>query len=644
MKHITLRVFFGFVFGASLVSVSPAIAEFGEAPELAEQVAAGTLPPAVERLPENPLVVTPLEGIGTYGGTWNAVLTGSGDSSWLTRTMGYENLVRWNPDWTEVIPNVAESWEVSEDGRTYTFTLRRGMKWSDGDVYDTADIAFAWNDVVTNPELSTPQIWMMDGAEPATLEVVDDVTFRFIFKESNGLFLENLAGVDADYFTRYPEHYLKPFHKTYATDIDAKTAEAGLSSWVDLFNQKASDISPSFSFRNPEIPTLFAWKQITSYDGSAAVVRFERNPYYWKVDPEGNQLPYINEAKFQVTQDREVTLLKAISGEIDFQWRRISGIKERPVLFENAERAGYNLHARINANMNDAMFFLNLTHPDAAKRELYRMRDFRIALSHAINRQDIIDTVYAGLGQPWQGAPRPESVYYDEVAAKQYTEHDPAKANELLDALGFTERDANGTRIGPNGQPIQIVLEMASGKDFVDIGPLMEQHLAAVGIDLEPREIERSLYETKLEGNELDAGMWEGEGGLGVELDPRWYFPFNYESSFANAWSEWYVNNGTRGEEPPEAAKKQMALYDQLVAEPDKAKREVLMKEILAITKEEFWAIGISLPSIAYGVTNKKLYNVPQSFLGSFAYPDPAPLNPFTFYYGEPRDLEPYQP
>jgi peptide/nickel transport system substrate-binding protein len=644
-----MRYDFSLIFQAALagalasVAAAPGWADYAEAPGLAEQVAAGTLPPVAERLPETPLVVTPLESIGTYGGTWNAVLTGSSDTVWLTRTVGYENLVRWNSEWTEVIPNVAESWEVSEDGRVYTFTLRKGIKWSDGDVYDTADIAFAWNDVLNNPDLATPPSWMMDGTEPGKLEIVDDVTFRFVFKEPKGLLLENMAHGNADFFTRYPEHYLKPFHKAYASDLDALMAEAGVVSWVDLFNQKASDVSPSFSFRNVEIPTLLPWKQVTPYDGSVSVVSFERNPYFWKVDPEGNQLPYIDEVKFQVTQDREVTLLKAISGEIDFQWRRVSGVKERPVLFENAAVAGYNFHARINANMNDAVFFLNLTHPDPVKRELYRMRDFRIALSHAINRQEIIDTVYAGLGEPWQAAPRPESTYYDESAAKQYTEHDPAKANAMLDALGFTERDANGTRLGPNGQPIQIVLEMASGKDFLDVGPLMEQHLAAVGIDLEPREIERSLYETRLEGNELDAGMWEGEGGLGVELDPRWYFPFNYESSFANAWSEWYTNDGARGEEPPEAAKKQMALYDQLLAEPDKAKRDSLMKEILAISKDEFWAIGLTLPSVAYGITSKRLYNVPQSFPGSFAYPDPAPVNPFTFYYGEPRDLEPFQ-
>lgn len=97
----------------------------------------------------------------------------------------YENLVRWSPEWTEVIPNVAESWEVSEDGRIYTFTLRKGMKWSDGDGYDTADIAFAWNDVLNNPDLATPPSWMMDGTEAGTLEIVDDITFRFVFKDAS---------------------------------------------------------------------------------------------------------------------------------------------------------------------------------------------------------------------------------------------------------------------------------------------------------------------------------------------------------------------------------------------------------------------------------------------------------------------------
>ncbi len=625
-------------------TTSLAWAEYAEAPQLAERVAAGELPPVEERLPATPLVVEPLEGIGTYGGTLNGVLTGSGDKVWLTRTVGYENLVRWDPEWTEVIPNVAESWEISEDGREYTFTLREGIRWSDGEPFDTEDIAFAWNDVLTNPELASPPTFLMDGDVPPTLEILDAQRFRLVFTEPKGLLLDNLAHGNADMFTRYPAHYLKPFHKTYAEDIDARVAEAGVDTWIDLFNQKVSDISPSFGWGNVEIPTLFPWTQVTAYDGSSAVVSFERNPYYWKVDPEGNQLPYIDEVRFQVTQDREVTLLKAISGEIDFQWRRLNGTKERPILFENAEKAGYNFHARINANMNNGVFFLNMTHPDPVKRELYRNRDFRVALSHAINRQEIIDTVYAGLGEPYQAAPRPESNYYDEAFAKQYTEHDPDQANTILDGLGFTERDAAGTRLGPDGNPIRIVLEMASGKEFLDVGPLLERQLATIGINLEVREIERSLYETKLSGNELDAGMWDGDGGLGIELDPRWYFPYNFESSFAGLWSDWYVSEGARGEEPPEAARRQMELYDQVQAEPDAARREELMRELLAISKDEFWVIGIALPEIAYGITSKRLYNVPTYFPGSFAYPDPAPVNIFTFYYGEPRDLEPYQP
>ncbi|MCV3272306.1 ABC transporter substrate-binding protein [Roseobacter sinensis] len=626
------------------VSASLAEADYAEAPQLAELVAQGELPPVAERLPENPLVVTPLERIGTYGGTWNAVLTGSGDKVWLTRTVGYENLVRWNPEWTSVIPNVADSWEVSEDGREYTFNLRKGIRWSDGDLFDTEDIAFAWTDVLTNPELASPPSFLMDGDQPPALEIIDAHTFRLIFTEPKGLLLDHLAHGNADMFTRYPSHYLKPFHKSYAEDIDAKVAEAGVGTWVDLFNQKVSDISPSFGWRNTELPTLFPWRQLTPYDGSSAVVSFERNPWYWKVDPDGNQLPYIDAVRFQVTQDREVTLLKAISGEIDFQWRRINGTKERPILFENAEKAGYNFHARLNANMNTGVFFLNLTNPDPVKREIYRNRDFRIALSHAINRQEIIDTVYAGLGEPYQVAPRPESVYYDEAFAKQYTEHDLEKANALLDGLGYADRDSGGTRLGPDGKPIRIVFEVASGKDFVDLGPLLEQQLAAVGIDLEVREIERSLYETKLTGNELDAGMWDGDGGLGIELDPRWYFPYNFESSFADLWSDWYTAGGLEGEAPPAPAQRQMELFDMVQAEPDLDARRALMRELLEISKEEFWAIGIALPSVAYGITSKRLYNVPAVFPGSFAYPDPAPVNPFTFFYGEPRDIMPYQP
>lgn len=121
---------------------------YNEAPELAERVATGDLPAVAERLPVHPVVDPVFEGIGQYGGTLYDLYDGVRLAEF--RQYGYEGLVRWSVDGNEVIPNIAERWEVSEDGTTYTFFLREGLRWSDGEPFTADDILFWWNEVETN--------------------------------------------------------------------------------------------------------------------------------------------------------------------------------------------------------------------------------------------------------------------------------------------------------------------------------------------------------------------------------------------------------------------------------------------------------------------------------------------------------------
>ena len=612
---------------------------YAEAPILAERVAAGTLPPVEDRLPTEPLVLEPYEEIGDYGGTWDAVLTGSGDRVWLERTMAYDNLVRWDPEWTRVIPNVARAFEVSDDATTFTFHLREGHRWSDGEPFTSADILF-FHEVISDPRLyPTPPSWMVSGDQLATVEAPDDHTVRIVFAEPNGLFVQQMATMTGRWLTHFPRHYASQFHIDHNPDgIAALMAEAGVETWVDLFHLRVgSSQNPTGHWRNVDKPRLAAWLQVTPYDGTTTRVLFERNPYYFKVDPEGNQLPYIDSVAFQVVQDREVTLLRAISGEIDFQWRRINNPLQRPVLVEHAEEAGYSFHERRPSLMNAAVFYLNLTHRDPVQREVYQNRDFRIGLSHAIDRQELIDAVLIGQGEPWQAAPRRESPFYDEAFATQYTEHDVDLANQYLDRAGYTDRDGDGFRLRPDGERIVIVAEMAGGKGFEDYAVLMQRHLREVGIDFQFRVIERSLYETRRSGNDLDAGFWEGEAGMEVFLDPRYYFPYNYESDFAVGWAYWYEGR-PEGIEPPEAAQQQMALYDQIRVTGDPEEQARLMHELLAIAREQFWLMGISLPPTQLGITRHGMRNTPSGFPGSVVYPDPAPTNPPQYFFEGGQD------
>ena len=614
-----------------------------EAPMLAERVASGALPPLEERLPVTPKVVTPVEGPGQYGGTWRMGLNGGQDNALLTRTMAYEHLVRWTPDWTAIEANVAESYEVNEEATEYTFKLREGMKWSDGEPFTADDIVFWYEDIVLDEEYGTthPQgNWLKAGGETVAVEKVDDYTVKLKFAAPNGLFLQRLATPDGAEITRWPKHYCSQFHPKYNADnIEALAAEAEANGWINLMELKCGGVPGTpydARWQNADLPTLYPWILTTAYGAGTQVVG-ERNPYYFKVDTEGRQLPYIDQLLYEVGESVDVLVLKGLNGEIDMQDRHIATLPNKSVFFDNQEQGGFGFFETIPSSMNNTVLALNLTHKDPMKREMYQNKEFRIALSHAINRQEIIDVVYVGQGEPYQLAPRPTSPFYNETLAKQYTEYDPDQANEILDGL-YPDKNADGMRMGPDGNPITIVIDVTSNQqNNIDAMGLIEGYWAAVGIDAQINSIDRSLLYTRKDSNEHDATVWGGDGGLDVILEPRWYFPYSGESLYAEAWQTWFNNPSGEGaltppEEPPAGPKQQMALYEQIKATGDAEQQAELMKQILEIAADEFYAFGIALPPNGYGIVRNNFHNVPASFPGAWLYPNPAPTNPEQYW------------
>ena len=423
-----------------------------ESPLLTRRVKAGDLPPLEERLPANPMVVQPAERLGTYGGQWD--LFGDSPPPGGGAEVYYEWLVRWSPDWTKVLPNLAESWEIGADGREYTFRLREGVKWSDGEPFTTDDIAFAYNDVVLNKEtFSAPPSFFLTGGKPARLEVDDAHTFRFVFTMPNGLFLEQLASNGAHVLTISPKHYFQEFHPKYNKNLDALLKKEKIDNWYELFGERGGSLGWIGNIWQPQVPLLTAWHttEITRQDTRMVL---ERNPYYWKTDPKGRQLPYLDRIVRHVIQDQEASLLRAMDGEFEFLCPtfynpNLGTPKNKPVLATNRERGNFEFVDGLDATMNKTVIALNLNHPDRNLRDVFRKRDFRIGLSHAINREEMIAAVYQRQGEPWQAAPRKESEFYHEQLATQYTAYDVDLANQHLDKAGFTKRDAAGFRLRP---------------------------------------------------------------------------------------------------------------------------------------------------------------------------------------------------
>ncbi len=451
--------------------------KYKESPALAEAVKAGKLPPVDQRLPSDPLVVPVVERVGTYGGVWRRAFLGPADANNYVRVV-YDALVRHSPDGGKIEPKIAAGWESSKDFKQWTIKLRPGAKWSDGAPFTADDIVFWYQDVLLNKDL-VPAVpsWMKNAdGSTAVVEKVSPTAARFTFKQANTLVLTALAnadGGDRTYAAFLPAHYLKKFHATYVKkeDLDKLVAGSGFKTWTELF--AARNAPPE----NPERPTMAAW--VPASRVSDQVFTLKRNPYFVGVDPSGNQLPYLDEVRFTFFADIQALNLAAIAGDFDMQERHIQ-MTNYPVFKENEKSGKYRVITWATFGGSDAVVQLNQTYkadPDIGK--LMATKEFRVALSHAVNRDQIKESVFLGLGEARQGVPPPGHPYYpgDQVAHK-YTEYKPEESNKLLDGLGLSKRDGDGTRLMANGKRVVLELSVVPGlRRLARRGPAHRQGL-----------------------------------------------------------------------------------------------------------------------------------------------------------------------
>lgn len=605
---------------------------YRQAPRLAARVAAGRLPPVEERLPGNPLIVAPVERLGTYGGTWHMAMVASVDQPdflMLVRTLGYENLVRWDPQWKSVLPNLAQSFEVDETATTFTFRLREGLRWSDGVPFTADDILFWYEDIAGHAGLEYEGIpWLTNDDDPAVIEKVDDQTIVFRFQTPQGLLLQHLAHPTSGRLTLFPRHYMSRFHPRYNPDgLEDLMAAAGVENWTELFRRR--------QWPHPDAPSLHAWQLTTLYHpGQTEEIVAERNPYYWKIDPAGRQLPYIDRVVFAIVRDVDEVVERILRGKVGMQSRYLGSPALQAPLEAHRRGGDYRFFDLIPSGSNRFALSLNLTHRDPVRREIFRNKDVRIGLSLAIDRQEIIEKAYDGGCVPYQVAPRPESPFYHERLARQYTLYDPKRANEHLDRAGYAARDGEGYRLGPDGRRISLTLDAAAVfHGFSAATQLLRGDWRAVGIDLRIRILDRSEFTRRVHGNLHDALVWGGSGGMDVILSPQHYFPYDLDSTFAVAWVRWYANRADReGEKPSAAARRQMALYDALRATAQPGRQAALMKEILDIAAEEFYVMGICQPVRNFGIAKNNFRNVPKVMPSGWTYPNPAPSNPSQYF------------
>lgn len=620
----------------------PVDAEAREAPMLAEMVAAGELPPLEERLPENPLVIEPVNELGQYGGTVSTWLRGGSDVVWLKKTSMFEHLVHWNPEGTGWVPNVAEGWEINEDATEYTFFLREGLKWSDGDEYTAADIMFWYEDVMLNEELDNGfPGWLTTGQDstPVVISSSDPYTVTFTFADPHPFFLYRIAHPSGYRITNYPRHYLEQFHMDYNPENTRRAMEeGGFETWKELWDSKVGWIP---QYQNVDLPRLHAWLPENAYTGEETYVRTRRNPYYFKVDTAGRQLPYVDGWDYVILEDPQVAALRLMNGDFDFASRHLMGTENRSVILDNRENGNYRAIPATGGGQAGSLYLNWTVQNDPVKREIFRNKDFRIGLSHAIDREEISSLLFGGTVEPAQHSVVKGDPLHNEQLYSQYTEFDVALANQYLDEAGYAERDADGMRLGPDGEPIIIEAILRNTMtQQIDLLELIEQYWEEVGIGLEVRPLETSLANQRTASSQYEMYVTPGSPteGIWALMNPLSFLPYSSETYWAPAWGAWaaftFVDEGAPVEEPDEAARRQIELYRQVLRTSNQPERQrELMAQILQIAADEFRVIGTTTAPTVFHWASNELQNLPETVIQGYSYPSPSPINPEQWYF-----------
>ena len=623
--------------------------KFNEAPMLAELVKAGKLPSVDKRLPDEPLVVKPVHEIGKYGGTWRRGFTGPGDGENGNRIVSVDKLVFWDYTGTRIVPSAARDWQVSEDGKTTTIFLRKGMRWSDGQPFTADAFVFWFEDIYGNKDLvPTPTPELSVNGKPGRIEKVDDYTVAFKFEEPYWMFPDILAGdtsigrgqatgqFASNFGSSYaPKHYLKQFMPKYTSkeDIDRQVAEAKVDNWVNLLSLKKDWT------KNPELPVIGPWKCVTPITSSTFAL--ERNPYYWEVDTSGNQLPYIDSVRMGLAESLEVLNLRAVAGEYDVQERHVD-IQKLPVYIENQEKGGYTMHLDPGLYGSDTILHVNQDYdedPEVAR--WLTNRDFRHALALGIDRDQINETFFLGVGTP--GSPVPDDSV-PEMPGPEYRKKwsvlDPKQANEILDKAGLDTKDADGYRLRTDGKGrlrIELVCFAGAFLPYAQHAEMIVQQWKKIGIQGEVKEVERGLGEKRRDANQNQITLWSNGGTEQLYLYPYHALPVGLGVMMGNESAKWYATSGKQGKEPRSAEMKAaMDLFRSAATMKTKQERDKNAQEIWKIILEEQWSIGVVGLSPAFlGVrlTTNKLGNIPSRNVNAQHMRTPTSARPTTWFF-----------
>jgi peptide/nickel transport system substrate-binding protein len=601
MKRVLGLALFGL-----LLTAGSAHAILQETPYFADEVTSGKLPPVVQRIPREPALAE-LETLGKPGGDLRMLMASPKDTR-LMVVNGYARLVAYTPA-LAIVPDMLRAVDV-EEGRIFTLHLRLGHKWSDGQPFTAEDFRYWFEDIAENSELSTSglPVQLLAGGEPPRFEVLDDTTIRYTWSKPNPLFLPALAGPDP-VFIYAPAHYLKPYHEKYADKekLAALVKEAGVHNWAALH------IKHDGPYKNddPKRPTLDPWVLQTKLPADRIV--FQRNPYYYRVDGAGHQLPYIDRVVYTIA-DSQIIPAKTGAGESDLQARYLR-FDDYTFLKASEEEGHYQVRLWRTGPGSQLALYPNLNVKNEVWRKLIRDVRFRRALSLAIDRHEINQALYFGLAIEGQNTVLPQSSLYRTEYRNDWANYDIVQANSLLDQVGLSNKDSEGMRLLPDGSPAAIIVEdSGESTEKSDVLELIRDSWRRVGIQLYTKPAQLTLFRRRVFSGETLMSIDKGiENGLATAtMSPAEFAPTSQEQLEWPKWGEYCETKGKSGEAPDlAAAEKLKSLYDDWLGATSEQDQAQIWHEMLQIWSDQVFSIGLIAGVLQPVVVNDRLKNVP---------------------------------
>lgn len=589
-----------------------------DSPFFLDRVSSGELPELHKRLPDNPRVIN-LASMGREAGQHGGrirMLIGQQKDIRYVPINSYSRLVGYDEQ-LQLVPDILESYTV-EEGRIFTFHLRSGHRWSDGSELSADDFQYYWNDVILNREIlrgGPPANLKVDGKVP-DFEVLDRHTVRYSWDSPMPQFLSMLASPIPQTLA-LPAAYMRQFHAKYQTEenLAASIEQYRVDDWVGLHRKMSRQNRPE----NPDLPTLEAWRPTTAPPAEQFI--FERNPYFHRVDESGRQLPYVDQLVMNVSST-EIIGAKTATGESDLQVTGIA-LPDYTLIKEAENRFPLKVSLWRRTQGSSVAMFPNLNCKDALWRKLFQDVRFRRAMSLAINRQEINQVIYYGLGNESANTVLPESPLYKPEYSTAWSTHDPEAANRLLDDIGLLERGKNGIRLLPDGRLANITVESAGESTLqTDVLELITDYFKDIGIALFIRSSQRDIFRSRVTGGDVQMSVWQGyDNGLpSAEMPPKDFAPTSDSQLNWPVWGLHVMSANTQGR-PPELPEVQALseLFDAWMSTTTTEQREQIWGQMLAIHADQVFSIGTVNGSLQPVVRSSRLRNVPDSGLIGFS-------------------------